>query len=314
MLLENLSLSALRHLRVQDATGQAIGRIRDAVVQRETLALRGFVVHGSRLEEALEAANLRKDVDPLVSLDDITQVTERTLTINKAASELPNAAPEALAEDDMLFSALRKIPVLDVHGQLLGILADVYMNEDGTPAYQLGGESFLLYLKKTHCATDLMYLLTPDRIQHTGDGYQIQTDITSLEHDLKRSLTNLVRDLLVEAGRDGKITADEQALIDTVSVDIGAYQEALEQALADGVVTKEEEAQLESFKQDMLRRVHFIARQDDVGTRDEFALIRKLAAYMVDHREELFWKVFGVVHPGVGHAVQDAAQQLQQPR
>ncbi len=314
MLLENLSLSALRHLRVQDATGQAIGRIRDAVVQRETLALRGFVVHGSRLEEALEAANLRKDVDPLVSLDDITQVTERTLTINKAASALPNAAPEALAEGDMLFSALRKIPVLDVHGQALGSLADMYMNEDGTPAYQLGGESFLLYVKKAHCATDLMYLLTPDRIQHTGEGYQIQTDITSLEHDLKRSLTNLVRDLLVEAGRDGKITADEQALIDTVSVDVGAYQEALEQALADGIVTEEEEAQLESFKQDMLRRVHFIARQDDVGTRDEYALIRKLAVYMVDRREELFWKVFGGMPPGVGRAVQDAAQQLQQPR
>ena len=57
----------------------------------------------------------------------------------------------------------------------------------------------------------------------------------------------------------------------------------------------------------MLRRVHFIARQDKVGTRDERALMQKLAAYMVDRREEWFWKFFGVVSPGVGSAVQNAA-------
>lgn len=42
-----------------------------------------------------------------------------------------------------------------------------------------------------------------------------------------------------------------------VSVDVGTYQEALEQALADGIVTQEEEAGLESFKEDMPSRVHF---------------------------------------------------------
>lgn len=42
-----------------------------------------------------------------------------------------------------------------------------------------------------------------------------------------------------------------------VSVDVGTYQEALEQALADGIVTQEEEARLESFKKDMPSRVHF---------------------------------------------------------
>ena len=45
-----------------------------------------------------------------------------------------------------------------------------------------------------------------------------------------------------------------------VSVDVGTYQEALEQALADGIVTQEEEARLESFKKDMLSRVHFKSR------------------------------------------------------
>lgn len=313
MRLENLSLSTLRHLRVRDGQGQFIGRIRDAVVHKETLALRGFVVHGSLLEESLEALKLRKDVDPLISLDDITEITESTLTINKAAVDLPNAAAGTLADDDLLFSALRKIPVLDVHGQALGVLADVFMDEAGKPAYQLGGESFLLYLKKMHCATDLMYLLTPDDIQHIGEGYQIRMDIMSLERDLKRSLTNLVRDLLTEAYRDGKLTADERALIDMVSVDVGTYQEALEQALADGIVTEEEEAQLESFKKDMLSRVHFIARQDDVGTDDERALMRKLAAYMADHFDELFWKTFGATI-GVGPDVQKVTQHLQKPQ
>ena len=107
MPLQNTSLSALRHLRVQDVNGQAFGSIQDAVVEKQTLALRGLVVRESRLTEYLESVGLRKDIDPMVSLGDITEVTESTLSIDKAASALPNAAPEALADGHMLFSASR---------------------------------------------------------------------------------------------------------------------------------------------------------------------------------------------------------------
>lgn len=296
MPLETLSLHALRHLRVQDANGQVIGRITDAVVNQTTLSLRGFVVHGSRLEEALEALNLREDVDPLVTLADITGVTDRTLTVNQAAADLPNAAPQALAEDDRLFSDLNHIPVLDVNGQPLGLFVDVYVNADGTPAYCLGGQTFTLYVKHHHCADDILYVMTPDGIQRTEQGYQLQTDIPTLEREMKRSLTNLVRDLMVEAAKDREITADEHTLIDVVSVDLDTYQEALDDALADGVLSREEEHQLEALKGEMLSKVCMLARQDGAVTRDESALIRKFATYMVDHQEKLFWKVLGPLH------------------
>ena len=78
-------------------------------------------------------------------------------------------------------------------------------------------------------------------------------------------------------------------------MDVGTYEEALEHALADGILTEEEEAQLESLKNDMLRNAHYVAREDDVSTADERALMRKLAAHMVEHREELFWRIFGAV-------------------
>ena len=293
MPLANLSLHALRHLRVQDANGRVIGRITDAVVNKTTLSLRGWVVHGSRLEETLEALNLREDVDPLVTLADITAVTDSTLTVNQAASALPNAAPEALADDDMLFSAVSRIPVLDVNGNNLGLFVDVYVNADGTPAYCLGGQTFTLYVKHHHCADDLLYVIAPDRIQRTEQGYQIQTDIPTLEREMKRHLTNLVRDLMVEAGKDREMTADEHTLIDAVSVDLDTYQEALDDALEDGVLSREEEQQLEAIKSDMLSKVCALASHDAVITRDERALIEKLAAYMVDHQDKLFWRVFG---------------------
>lgn len=296
MTLENLSLHALRHLRVQDANGHVIGRIKDAVVNKTTLSLRGFVVHGSRLEEALEALNIRKDVDPLVTLADIATITESTLTVNKAASELPNAAPEALAEDDMLFSAVSTIPVLDGNGQQLGFFSDVYVHADDTLAYRLGGKTFTLFLKHHHYADDLLYVIAPDCIQYTDQGYRMQTDVTSLERDMKRNLTNLVRDLMEEAGKDRQMTAEEHTLIEAVSVDLGTYQEALDSALEDGVLSREEGQKLEAIKGDTLSKVCALARQDNVITRDEQALIRKLATYMVDSQEELFWKVFGTLH------------------
>ncbi len=296
MTLENRSLSALRHLRVQDVNGHVLGRIKDAVVNPTTLGFRGFVVHGSRLEEALEAMNLRKDVDPLVPLADITTLTESTLTVNQTASELANAAPEALAEDEMLFSAISHIPVLDVNGQALGIFSDIYVNADSTPSYRLGGKTFTLYLEQHHCADDIMYVISPESIQRTDQGYQLQTDITSLERDMKRNLTNLVRDLMEEAGKDKRMTVEEHTLIDSVSVDLGTYEEALDAALEDGVLSREEAQQLEAVKGEMLSQVCALARQDSTISRDESALIRKLATYMMDSQEQLFWKVFGPIH------------------
>ena len=58
-----------------DSNGTAIGRINDAVLNKHNLSIRGYVIHGSRWEETLEDLNLKKDVDPLLVDDLITEIT-----------------------------------------------------------------------------------------------------------------------------------------------------------------------------------------------------------------------------------------------
>jgi tellurite resistance protein len=65
------------------------------------------------------------------------------------------------------------------------------------------------------------------------------------------------------------------------------------QALEDGIITTQEEEQLEKIKESIVKRAYIIARKDNKISPDEKNLISKIAAYMVERRKEVFWKVFG---------------------
>ena len=97
---------------------------------------------------------------------------------------------------------------------------------------------------------------------------------------------------MIKASKDGVISEDEKALIDVVTVDLATYYKALELALEDNIITKEEETQLDAIKENLIKKMHTITTADDKVTADERALIEKLASFMVDRRKELFWKVF----------------------
>ncbi|MHA2275965.1 MAG: hypothetical protein ACXAC2_09375, partial [Candidatus Kariarchaeaceae archaeon] len=92
---------------------------------------------------------------------------------------------------------------------------------------------------------------------------------------------------------DGKITDEEQKLINTVTVELEIYYDALDKAIEDGVITKKEEEKLEEIKEYIIRRTYIVAQEDQKISIDEQKLIKKLAAYMVDKRKEVLWKIFG---------------------
>ncbi|MHA2100864.1 MAG: PRC-barrel domain-containing protein [Candidatus Kariarchaeaceae archaeon] len=292
-MITNTNLSNLRYKRVIDSNGNDIGTINDAVINRDTMDVRGFVIHGSKFEEMMEDLKIRSDVDPLVLIESIVQIDTNYINLNITKEELPNAmAPGEITEDEILFSKLQKIPVVSNQDQNIGIFADIFFDESGFETYSLGGQAFHKMLNVYNCSENLNYVIDKKLVTQTDSGYKINVEIQEIEKQMRLNLTNVVRDVLTEAEKDGELSEDEIKLISSIRVDVIVYQNAIVQAKADNVITKEEQDELNSIKNQILQNVIKIAEADDIITRDERALIRKLAGYMSSKKEELFWTVF----------------------
>ncbi len=289
----DVSLSHLSTKNVVDANGKTIGRIKDAVVNLNTFQLRGWVLIGSKTEELLEDLKVIKDVDPFITVKNIVDRTDTTITLNKAAAELQNVRESGfLTENESLFSEIRKKPVRDKNGNKLGIFTDI-MYEGESCVFQLGGKEFIQFLQSKLWTDNLPYLVKSTHISYEEEQFKINTDLKEIERDLKLNMTNLLRELLKEADKDGKITGDEKALISSITIDLATYNDALVQALEDNVIDQDEEAQLEAMKERILDNAYLVATIDQTITSDEKQLIEKLAAYLIDRRKELLWKIFG---------------------
>ncbi len=296
-MVKQVNLSNLRRKTVYDVSGDKVGRINDLIINKKSLDVRGFVIHGSFAEELLENLNLRKDFDPLITAGNIVSMDENSIKLNVNKSDLSNAMePGEIKDNEMLFSDIKIIPVNCKNDNEIGIFKDVYFAKDGTPSYCLGGKNFFDILRAQHCSPDMDYIVDQAYITQTEKGYKVDTELSKIEKGMKLTLTNLVRDFMIIAERDGEISDDEKDLINSVKVDLEVYFDALEKANEDNIITIEERAALEKIKEEIMENVVNVARQDEVVTKEERELVKRLASYMADKSSELFWKSFGTTY------------------
>ena len=296
-MVKQVNLSNLRRKTVYDVSGDKVGRINDLIINKKSLDVRGFVIHGSFAEELLENLNLRKDFDPLITAGNIVSMDENSIKLNVNKSDLSNAMePGEIKDNEMLFSDIKIIPVNCKNDNEIGIFKDVYFAKDGTPSYCLGGKNFFDILRAQHCSPDMDYIVDQAYITQTEKGYKVDTELSKIEKGMKLTLTNLVRDFMIIAERDGEISDDEKDLINSVKVDLEVYFDALEKANEDNIITIEERAELEKIKEEIMENVVNVARQDEVVTKEERELVKRLASYMADKSSELFWKSFGTTY------------------
>lgn len=306
----NIDFNNLTSLKVIDSNGSKIGRIKDALINKRDLSLKGLVILGSFLEEKLEDLKIKKDIDPIISLDCIIQVSEQAIILNKSKSDCQNLAEVAnqdiSGQEFVLFSKLREFPVTNDQMNIFGGLINFYINNNEIN-YQFGGKEFIKYLQSNYMTENLSYIIHPTKlkfinrkfnhrkIRFVNGYYQIQESLKEIERNLKLNMTNVIRDLLVEALKDGKLSEDEKHLINAVTVDLTTYNTALELAYEDRIITKEEEELLDSIREKILKNIHKIALSDTIMTSEERSIILKFASFMIDRRSELFWKVFGSI-------------------
>ena len=300
MVLEYTRISSLNYRQVFDANSKPIGRIKDALIDNNTLELKGLLIQGSTWDDLLREIGIKKDANPIITPDLVATSTNDSIKLNKTRKDLESVLKSKINvshENVMLFSSLQKRAVYDNENTHVGMFTDIILEKELKHLYELGGKEFFLFLKKNNLSDKFSYVIDPKEVKLVDKGvektYQLQMNIKAMTESVKVNMTNVVRDLMVTANKDGVITDDEKALIDVVTVDLNMYQQALTDALKDGIITEEEQQKLDEIKDKILKHMYHVAGKDKKITADERALIEKIASYMIKEKNEYFWRAFG---------------------
>ena len=95
------------------------------------------------------------------------------------------------------------------------------------------------------------------------------TDESNLLSDIIAKMTEL-------AYADGKITEEEEELLTAAQINLMIYDEALEDALEDGIIDSEESEVLAGLKQQILDGAWQVASESDGISDDELKLLEVL--------------------------------------
>lgn len=91
-----------------------------------------------------------------------------------------------------------------------------------------------------------------------------------------KPLEEIIQHLTKMALADGKITEEEQELLESVTVNVLVYDRALEDALEDGVITEEERETLAAMKDQLVTEAFEISKASDGIGDDEMKILRIL--------------------------------------
>ena len=75
---------------------------------------------------------------------------------------------------------------------------------------------------------------------------------------------------------DGVITTEERKLISNIVLDVEAYLNMVDRALADGIISKNEKVELFEGRIEILEKAYQIAREDRTITKDETELLKSI--------------------------------------
>ncbi len=104
---------------------------------------------------------------------------------------------------------------------------------------------------------------------------------------MKSIFERVMEELTEIAMADGKITPDEQAILNRVSSDMQLYETVLGKAVEDDLITQSERFLLDSMRTKVTDGAASVARRDKNVSEEERVLLSKLFRVMLNHRKEL---------------------------
>ncbi|MHA2501726.1 MAG: hypothetical protein ACXAE3_02460 [Candidatus Kariarchaeaceae archaeon] len=99
-------------------------------------------------------------------------------------------------------------------------------------------------------------------------------DLDERESRLQKIIESITRAALA----DGKITPEEKGILESVQINVLIYDQALEDALEDGIIDKTEQDTLHALKHAVLNDAYEIAEVSEGVSKDELKLLQVLLA------------------------------------
>jgi sporulation protein YlmC with PRC-barrel domain len=164
-----MKFSEIRGKDVIDKNGVKVGEIMDSVFDCSSLELKQFILGGGRIEELLESIGARKDIDPLVDVEQVHAITDKVDLIVDGDSLKKTIDKGAIAGGDRKFSKMSKIKVVDADGFKIGNIIDFWFDKGSQLWFVIGGGFFEEFLEKIRAQPDIDLLIPPEFIDSIDD-------------------------------------------------------------------------------------------------------------------------------------------------
>jgi sporulation protein YlmC with PRC-barrel domain len=188
---------------VMDPSGKKIGRILDLTFTFDgSLKLEHFILGGSRMEEFLEAIKLKPDEDPVFDSTVIKKVDDH-IHLDTTVSIL-KAAHDTISDDEMKFSDLQKLDILDKDNVKVGRAIDVDFELDGRTALIAGGGFIEEKLEAIGLKDDIDIIVPFEVIVSIDESIRLSVS----KDELDASLDGILREKALEIKRQRQAAGD----------------------------------------------------------------------------------------------------------
>ncbi|MFW9768566.1 MAG: PRC-barrel domain-containing protein [Candidatus Thorarchaeota archaeon] len=165
-----LKYSDIRGKDVIDSDGDTVGEVIDWIFDctANKLNPKYLVLGGGRVEELLESIGLKPDIDPVVSLEDVDSISDKVYLKVDGDTLKNKMDPGVLCSDDIPFTRLSEIKVVDDDNFKIGFVIDIWFDEDNMMWLVLGGGFLEEILERLGAQPDIDLLVPPHFIESIG--------------------------------------------------------------------------------------------------------------------------------------------------
>jgi sporulation protein YlmC with PRC-barrel domain len=183
----------IKKMDVMDTSGKKIGKISNLTFTFDgSLKLKHFILGGSRIEEFLEAINLKLDEDPVFESSLIKKI-DTHIHLATSVNGLKDLH-DTISDDEIMFSDLQKLEIADKDGVKVGRAINVDFDLDGRTALIAGGSFLEEKLESFGLKEDVDIIIPSNVIVSIDESIRLSVS----KDELDTSLDGILRERAIE--------------------------------------------------------------------------------------------------------------------
>ncbi|MHA1126140.1 MAG: PRC-barrel domain-containing protein [Candidatus Heimdallarchaeota archaeon] len=129
------NISELRKKAVVCPDGRKMGRVIDVVFE-ENLNMHSFIIGGSFWEEFRESIGIIDDIDPVIPIEHVIEVTKDEIKIDLTKEQCRHKLEEGVfPEKAMMYSQMKRMKIVDYSNKSIGKICNMLFLPCGEPTF-----------------------------------------------------------------------------------------------------------------------------------------------------------------------------------